>query len=92
MPSSLSRRDVLKKLGVFTSAAALPLSSWATNDAGEPILLPDLKLTPAPSQPVTAITCGAGNRGNVYGNFAYEYPDMLDIVIYVMNAMQQNIR
>ena len=80
MSSSLSRRDVLKKLGVFTSAAALPLSSWATNDAGEPILLPDLKLTPAPSQPVTAITCGAGNRGNVYGNFAYEYPDMLDIV------------
>jgi hypothetical protein len=80
MSSSLSRRDVLKKLGMFTGAAALPLSSWATNEAGEPIILPDLKLTPAPSKPVTAITCGAGNRGNVYGNFAYEYPDMLDIV------------
>lgn len=80
MSSSLSRRDVLKKLGAFTGAAALPLSSWATNDAGEPIILPDLKATPAPSKPVTAITCGAGNRGNVYGNFAYEYPDMLDIV------------
>jgi len=80
MSSPLTRRDVLKKLGVFTGAAALPLSSWATNDAGEPIILPDLKATPAPSSPVTAITCGAGNRGNVYGNFAAAYPDMLDIV------------
>lgn len=80
MSSSLSRRDVLKKLGAFTGAAALPLSSWATNDAGEPIILPDLKATPPPAKPVTAITCGAGNRGNVYGNFAAEYPDMLDIV------------
>lgn len=80
MSSSLTRRDVLKKLGVFTGASALPLSSWATNEAGEPIILPDLKATPAPAKPVTAITCGAGNRGNVYGNFAYEYPDMLDIV------------
>lgn len=80
MSSSLTRRDVLKKLGAFTGAAALPLSSWATNDAGEPIILPDLKATPPPAKPVTAITCGAGNRGNVYGNFAAEYPDMLDIV------------
>ncbi|WP_407523887.1 Gfo/Idh/MocA family oxidoreductase [Lacibacter sp. MH-610] len=80
MSSSLSRRDVLKKLGAFTGVAALPLSAWATNDAGEPIILPDLKATPPPAKPVTAITCGAGNRGNVYGNFAAEYPDMLDIV------------
>jgi hypothetical protein len=80
MSSSLSRRDVLKKLGAFTGAAAWPLSSWATNDACEPIILPDLKATPPPGKAVTAITCGAGNRGNVYGNFAYEYPDMLDIV------------
>ncbi len=80
MSSSLSRRDVLKKLGAFTGAAALPLSSWATNDAGEPIILPDLKATPALSKPVTAITLGAGNRGNVYGNYAVQYPDQLDIV------------
>jgi Oxidoreductase family, NAD-binding Rossmann fold/Oxidoreductase family, C-terminal alpha/beta domain len=80
MSSSLTRRDVLKKLGAFTGAAALPLSSWATNDAGEPIILPDLKATPPPAKPVTAITCGAGNRGNVYGNFAAAYTEMLDIV------------
>lgn len=80
MSSSLSRRDVLKTLGAFTGAAALPLSSWATNDAGEPLLLPDLKMTLSPSRPITVVTCGAGNRGNVYGNFAVEYPDMMDIV------------
>ncbi|RZJ81364.1 MAG: Gfo/Idh/MocA family oxidoreductase [Flavobacterium sp.] len=29
---------------------------------------------------VTAITIGAGNRGNVYGNFALAFPDHLDII------------
>ena len=28
----------------------------------------------------TAITLGAGNRGNVYGNYSIEYPDEIDIV------------
>ncbi len=31
-------------------------------------------------KPVTAITLGAGNRGNVYGNYAVQYPHDLDIV------------
>lgn len=29
---------------------------------------------------VTAIVCGAGNRGNVYGNYALNYPTELNIV------------
>ena len=37
MPNHLSRRDLLKALGI--SAAALPLSSWATNEKGERIIL-----------------------------------------------------
>lgn len=37
------------------------------------------KYTPL-DKPVTAITLGAGNRGNVYGNYAAEYRDRLDIV------------
>ncbi|RYF88462.1 MAG: Gfo/Idh/MocA family oxidoreductase, partial [Chitinophagaceae bacterium] len=32
------------------------------------------------SKPVTAITIGAGARGNVYGDYAIEYPDQLTIV------------
>ncbi len=33
-----------------------------------------------PKRAVTAITLGAGNRGNVYGGFALKNPDWLDIV------------
>ena len=33
-----------------------------------------------PARPVTAVTLGAGNRGNVYGGFAAAYPDQLKIV------------
>ncbi|AKQ47740.1 oxidoreductase [Rufibacter radiotolerans] len=32
------------------------------------------------AKPVTAITIGAGNRGNVYGNYAAKFPDHLDII------------
>jgi len=31
-------------------------------------------------EPVTAITTGAGSRGNVYGNYAVKFPNELDIV------------
>ncbi len=80
MSSSISRRRLLKALGALSGAAALPLSSWAKNEQGEQLVLPDLQTYPPPSKPVTAITCGAGNRGNVYGNFAAEYHTMLNIV------------
>ena len=78
MPNPLSRRDLIKALGL--SAAALPLSSWARNEKGERIILPDNPLHRPVKKPVTAITCGAGSRGNVYGNYAVQYPDQLDIV------------
>ncbi len=80
MSSSLSRRDVLKALGISIGGSVLPLSSWATNEHGEKLILPDFSKCLKLDKPVTAITCGAGNRGNVYGNFALQYPDQLDIV------------
>jgi len=61
------------------SSMVFPFSSWAVNEYGEPIILPD-PLPEKPVKPVTAITLGAGNRGNVYGNYALEYPEQLDIV------------
>jgi len=42
--------------------------------------LPDNPLHRKPDRPITAITLGAGSRGNVYGNYAVQYPDQLDIV------------
>ena len=79
MSKKISRRRMLQMLGVTAGAAALPVSSFANDENGNPILLPENSY-PAPDKPVTAIVCGAGNRGNVYGNFALSYPDQLDIV------------
>lgn len=76
--SNWSRRDALKVLGL--TAASFPLSSWATNEKGERILLPDNPLHRKPAKAVTAITLGAGSRGNVYGNYAVQYPEQLDII------------
>ncbi len=78
MPNPLTRRELLKLMGA--AGSFLPFSSWATDDNGAPILLPDYTELYQPPRPVTAITCGAGNRGNVYGNFAVQYPEQLDIV------------
>jgi predicted dehydrogenase len=76
----ISRRKLLKTLGAATGASLLagfpndldsrtPLSFFEDN----PYHIP-------PAKPVTAITLGAGARGNVYGNYAVEYPGELDII------------
>ncbi len=80
MPSRLSRRDVLKVFGATVGGTFFPFSSWARNENGEPLILPDELLQQPLARPVTAITLGAGSRGNVYGNYAVEYPGQLDIV------------
>ena len=78
MSKSWSRRDALRALGLSAGAAALPFSSFAVNENQQRILLPQEKINL--DKPVTAIVCGAGNRGNVYGGYALEYPDQLDII------------
>ncbi|MEO8403767.1 MAG: Gfo/Idh/MocA family oxidoreductase [Chitinophagaceae bacterium] len=80
MPEHLTRRVWLKIMGLAAGTSALPFSSWAKNEKGERILLPDNLSLKKLDKPVTAITCGAGNRGNVYGGFSLQYPDQLDIV------------
>ncbi len=79
MPTQ-SRRTALKKLTLALGAFAFQPSSWAKTETGIPILLPDERDKKPLDRPVTAITLGAGNRGNVYGNYALEYPGELDIV------------
>lgn len=80
MPDRFTRRVWLKIMGLAAGSSALPFSAWAKNEKGERILLPDNYHHKKLAKPVTAITCGAGNRGNVYGDYAVEYPDQLDIV------------
>lgn len=75
----LSRRNILKNLGIAMSVATVPnFASFAETEEGMPILLPKSNLKLA--KPVTAIVLGAGNRGNIYGGYALEYSQNLDIV------------
>jgi predicted dehydrogenase len=80
MPQQVSRRNLLKYLGLAAGSAALPLTGLPFNETSEPILLPDNPLHLRPDKPITAITCGAGARGNVYGGYALKYPEQLDII------------
>jgi predicted dehydrogenase len=80
MSTKFSRRDALRLLGLTAGATALPGAVLARNENGQPILLPENPRYKKPAKPVTAIVCGAGNRGNVYGGYSLAYPDRLDIV------------
>lgn len=78
MSSSWSRRHAIRALGLSVGSL-LSLPSWAaTTEEGLPILLPETEINL--DKPISVITLGAGNRGNVYGNYALKYPEQLDII------------
>ncbi len=80
MPNKYSRRAAIKNLSLTMAGLSFTPSAWAKTEDGIPILLPDGKRKKPLANPVTAITLGAGNRGNVYGNYAIKYPNELNIV------------
>ncbi len=77
MSKNWTRRDALKALG-FTAGSILPFASRAATSEEVPILLPEENIIL--DKPITAITMGAGNRGNVYGGYSLKYPEQLDII------------
>src|SRR5688572_20699292 len=79
MGKHLSRRKMLTQLGL-AAGASLPIKNWVTAQEVIPIPTIDNFLPEAPGKPITAITLGAGNRGNVYGNYGVAYPHHLKIV------------
>lgn len=79
MATKWSRRDWLKTL-TLAAGGSFSLSAWAINETGEKIILPDDAIYPKLAKPITAITLGAGSRGNVYGNYALQFPEQLDII------------
>lgn len=79
MSEKFSRRDVLKVLGLTLGGTLLPKISWPKDESVYPLILPEEPAVPL-SKPITAITLGAGSRGNVYGNYALYYPEQLKIV------------
>lgn len=75
----VTRRNMMKALGLATGGLFTgALEGY--DEYNQPLHLPDFSDWEGPRNPVKAITCGAGNRGNMYGNFALKYPDVLDIV------------
>ena len=69
----------MRILGITLGGSLLTRYAFALNEKDYPVYLPDPAL-PGPARTITAITCGAGARGNVYGNYALNFPDQLKIV------------
>lgn len=78
--SRWSGSKLLKAFGITVGDTFFPFSLWGKNETGEPLILPDDPRHKKLKRPVTAITIGAGARGNVYGDYALEYPRQLDII------------
>lgn len=77
----MNRRSLLKNLGLSLGAAVIRTDTMA--QLSDNVFAYDRPLNPLHKQldkPVTAITLGAGNRGNVYGGFAAQFPEQLKIV------------
>jgi hypothetical protein len=77
----MNRRSLIKNVGI--SLGAIVISRDGLAEVAEnkfTYSLPANPLHKPLAKAVTAITLGAGSRGNVYGNFAAKFPDQLDIV------------
>ena len=76
----ISRRQLLKTLSAAAGAAVLTGFSTEEEVFQIPLLSEENPLYQKPGKPITVVTIGAGNRGNVYGNYALNYPDEMDVV------------
>ncbi len=76
----ISRRQLLKTLSAATGTALLGGFPKGLDSRIPYLGQAEHPLFRAPDKPITAITLGAGARGNVYGDYAVEYPGELDIV------------
>ncbi|WP_207514325.1 Gfo/Idh/MocA family protein [Longitalea luteola] len=77
----MNRRNLIKQLGLSIGATVIGSETMARLADGTVVYeIPKNPLHKRIDKPVTAITLGAGGRGNVYGNYAAKFPDMLKIV------------
>lgn len=78
--NKIDRRHLIKTVSLALGAGIVSpgvlLSASEITRENERSFTSDFAL----DKPVTAITLGAGARGNVYGNYALRYPENLDIV------------
>lgn len=77
----MNRRSLIKQLGLSIGATVIGSETMARLADGTLVYeVPKNPLHRKIDKPVTAITLGAGGRGNVYGGFAQKYPNLLKIV------------
>jgi predicted dehydrogenase len=77
----MNRRSLIKQLGLSIGATVIGSETMARLSDGTLVYeVPKNPLHKRIDKPVTAITLGAGGRGNVYGGFAAKYPNLLKIV------------
>jgi len=75
----IDRRKALKNLAIGIGVSSSLTSLAGTDAIAEPIPVKDFGNNDI-DQPITAITLGAGARGNVYGNYGVEFPKELNII------------
>ena len=76
----LTRREALKNVGLTLGGLAFGTQTLANNkNSAVPLEFAPPQYAPL-LNPVTAITLGAGNRGNVYGGFSLAASTELDII------------
>jgi predicted dehydrogenase len=83
MTKNKSRREFIKKVGLTTVALPIigrTLQGKAINEIDTKSLSFRVNGNKDITEPITAITLGAGARGNVYGNYGVKFPNELKIV------------
>ena len=85
MSQKISRRQAIKNLGLTLGAAVIGIKGFSqlSDNVYEYGLNFDEVYQPLDNplgRPITAITCGAGSRGNVYGGYAAEFKEQIKIV------------
>ncbi len=76
MSNKYSRRELIKNVGLMAGVTGLivpDMESWFAEAIQEDTHF-------KPERQITAITLGAGARGNVYGNYAIDHPEEIKIV------------
>jgi predicted dehydrogenase len=81
MKKNESRRTAIKKMvaGLGGIPLITSLSDFNTSEEGKPIPIKPYGNKDI-DKPITAITLGAGSRGNVYGNYGSAFPNELNII------------
>lgn len=79
----IDRRKAIKNLTMGLGGATLlsnPLSGFAHTETNSKTIPSNEFGNPSIKNPITAITLGAGGRGNVYGNYGLQFPKELNII------------